>query len=257
MTSFKKFVHAKEKITETVCFPKNMNKNYIIHKELQSLNEFAGAKAETKGGEIDSLIGAVGSGLAAAGAFMVKALYNRQVYKNLTGELPNFLKLYKLTEAPKSRDVWDNAKQKTLFALKREKAMLLGSGGERVDKDSTTASRGETDAPGDEKSAKQQIDAKFADKIKAADDANKPELATALRKQKTEAKQRVDLKIQSLQKKILSLKLNGKEQKKTGDNTMKSLNLKLINVLKLKVFLEVLGRNVGKKNLLLQKQTLV
>ena len=32
MTSFKKFVHAKEKITETVGFPKTMNKNYIIHK---------------------------------------------------------------------------------------------------------------------------------------------------------------------------------------------------------------------------------
>jgi hypothetical protein len=186
MTSFKKFVHAKEKITETIGFPKTMNKNYIIHKELQSINEFAGAAAATKGGEIDSLIVAVG----AAGALFAKAMYNGVIYASLKGELPTYLEKYKTWSAPSAEAVFKDKTGKAIQKLKQQKATLSGTGGDREDRSGKP-----------EESAEQKITKMFKAKIENAEGEAKENL----RKQRDEAIEKVKVNIQGISKKIEDL----------------------------------------------------
>ena len=119
MTTFKKFVHAKENIDEKGGFPKTMNKNYIIRQELVAVNEIFTASAATKGGEIDALV----AGAGAAGALIAKALYNGIIYAKLKSQLPKYLEEYKKYGAPKSREVFDAEQDRLIQKLKQQKAV--------------------------------------------------------------------------------------------------------------------------------------
>lgn len=185
MTTFKKFVHAKENIDEKGGFPKTMNKNYIIRQELVAVNEVFTASAATKGGEIDSAIGAAG----AAGALMAKALYNGVIYAKLKGQLPGYLKQYKEFGAPKSEDVYKATQDRLIQKLKQQKAILTGSGGTRSDNQNSKQ----------EESAKDKIEKMFKAKSEAAPNN---EVRSNIRKQKEAALEKIDLQIQKLSKAI-------------------------------------------------------
>lgn len=180
MTSFKKFVSAKERVEENH-IPKTMNKNFFIRKEINENDA-----ASTDGGEIDDIFAAVG----AAAALLGKSIYNGAIYAKLKAELPNYLKQYKNTEAPKSRSVWDEAHGEKLAELKKTKATLLGKGNEREDRDA--------DRVDDEESAKDKIKKMF----KAKKDSAQPEQKDAIQNQEEAALAKVDAKIQQLQKQI-------------------------------------------------------
>jgi hypothetical protein len=188
MASFKKFVSAKEKVEENH-IPKTMNKNYFIRKEI---NEDGGMNttASTSGGEIDSLFAAVG----AAAALVGKSIYNGIIYAKLKSELPKYIEQYKITQAPSSRAVFDFNVKKKQSELKKQKEMLTGSGGSRQDRE-LSGDRATKDA---ETSTKQKISDMYKDKITAAEGKQKE----VLRKERDAALDKIDLKVQQLQKKI-------------------------------------------------------
>jgi len=184
MTTFKKFVHAKENIDEKGGFPKTMNKNYIIRQELVAVNEYFTASAATKGGEIDAALGAAG----AAAALMAKALYNGIIYTKLKTELPKYLEQYKLYAAPSSEAVYKAKQDRLIQKLKQQKAILTGSGGTRAEnQDSKT-----------EDSAKDRITKMYKAKIENAEG----EAKSNLRAQRDAAIEKIDLQIQKLSKAI-------------------------------------------------------
>ena len=199
MTSFKKYLAAKESINQKGGIPRTMNQNFFIRKELNEsrLNEdFAETPISSgfgSGGEIDAGVAAVG----AAGAAVFKAMFNLTVYKLLKSELPNYIKEYKQWGAPKARDVFDAKFEREVDKLKKEKATLLGKGGERSDRDVQDRKS--------EESAKDKIKAIFQKQIDAADKDN-PEKAKQLRANRDKAYQQLDLKIQNLQKQIETAK---------------------------------------------------
>jgi hypothetical protein len=127
MATFKQYIAAKTKVNEQQV-PRTMNKNYFIRKEI---NEGYDGEASTEGGEIDAMLVAVG----AAAALAAKAMWNASVYTRLKGQLPGYIKQYKITQAPQSRTVFDFVNGKTLADLKKQKAILMGTGGSREDQD--------------------------------------------------------------------------------------------------------------------------
>jgi hypothetical protein len=184
MTTFKKFVHAKENINEKGGFSKTMNKNYIIRQELVAVNEYFTASAATKGGEIDTALAATG----AAGALIAKALYNGLVYAKLKAELPKYLEEYKQYAAPSSEAVYKAKQDRLIQKLKQQKAVLTGGGGTRANnQDSKT-----------EDSAKDKIHKMYKAKIDAASGDAKANL----RAQRDAAVEKIDLQIQKLSKQI-------------------------------------------------------
>lgn len=184
MTTFKKFVHAKENINEKGGFPKTMNKNYIIRQELVAVNEYFTASAATKGGEIDTALAAAG----AAAALMAKALYNGIIYAKLKTELPKYLEQYKLYAAPSSEAVYKAKQDRLIQKLKQQKAVLTGSGGTRAENQDSKS----------EESAKDKIAKMYKAKIENASG----EAKANLRAQRDAAIEKIDLQIQKLSKAI-------------------------------------------------------
>jgi hypothetical protein len=184
MTTFKKFVHAKENINEKGGFPKTMNKNYIIRQELVAVNEYFTAGAATKGGEIDTALAAAG----AAGALIAKALYNGLVYAKLKTELPKYLEQYKEFAAPSSEAVYKAKQDRLIQKLKQQKAVLTGSGGTRAENQNSKT----------EESAKDRITKMYKAKI----DSASGEAKANLRAQRDAAIEKIDLQIQKLSKSI-------------------------------------------------------
>lgn len=201
MTTFKKFVAAKQAVNEKH-IPRTMNQNFFIRKELNE-NELNEAFAEEpinsgfgSGGEIDAGIAAVG----AAGAAVFKAMYNLTVYKTLMSDLPNYIKEYKQWGANKSRDVFEQKYSDAVQKLKKEKKVLLGRGGERSDRDVQDRKT--------EESAKDKVEKIFKAQIEKAEDAKQHDKAKQLRANRDKALQQIDLKIQNLQKKIEQAEAN-------------------------------------------------
>lgn len=187
---FQEYLHNKENIDETQKFS-----------ETEKLNEFSGDEA-TKvdfglfsvggGGEIDAAAAAVG----VAALVMAKGVYNYGVYKWLQGKLPSYLEQYKVTQAKSSTDLFDAIWERDkINPLKEKKMMLLGTGGERVDKDVE-------DAEG-ERGAKQQIKDKF--RAILAKKGIPEEKKKELRQQRDQALSVVDKQIQALSDQISKL----------------------------------------------------
>ena len=178
---------------------------YINKKKLnesqdnEAINEFSGDEATEVnfglfswggGGEIDAMAAAT----AAAALIVAKTVYNGVVYGMLKGSLPGYLSKYKLTEAPKSRNIYDDRYDKEVIEpLRKQKEALMGTGGSREDEDF----RGEDT---EEKSAKQKVEDYFKKAIDAAD--GNPAKKQQLQQKKQQALQNIDMKIQKLQNQI-------------------------------------------------------
>lgn len=173
---------------------KNLNES----QEVERIDELSGDEATEVnfglfswggGGEID----AMGAAAAAAALIVAKTIYNGVIYGMLQSSLPAYLEKYKQTEAPKSRDIFDEKYDKEVIQpLKDQKNTLLGKGGERSDQE---LERGE-----DEKSAKQKIEDYFK-KAKDAAEGN-PAKKEQLEQKKQQALKNIDMKVQKLQNQI-------------------------------------------------------
>lgn len=187
---FQEYLNNKETIGETQKFS-----------ETEKLNEFSGDEATEVnfglfsfggGGEIDAAAAAVG----VAALVMAKGIYNYGVYKWLQSKLPNYLEQYKISQAKNSSDLFDAIWERDkINPLKEKKMMLLGTGGERDDKDVEDAE--------EERGAKQQIKDKF--RAILAKKGIPEEKKQELRQQRDQALAVVDKQIQSLSDQISKL----------------------------------------------------
>lgn len=162
--------------------------------ETEIVNEYSGDQASEVsfgvfswggGGEIDAMAAAVG----AAGLLAMKSLYNGIVYAKLKGQLPAYIKEYKITQAPKSNIVWKEGKMgDKVREIEKQINSLTGQGGTRED---------DRDAGKGEKSAKEKADAALKPAIEKAKGPKKQQLKDKLDK----VHQQIDVKIQQLRDK--------------------------------------------------------
>ncbi len=187
---FLEYINNKDKINE--------NENIS---DSQALNEFSGDEATEVdfglfsvggGGEIDAAAAVVG----VAALVLAKGVYNYGVYKGLQGKLPNYIEQYKVSEAKSSSDLFDAIWERDkVNPLKEKKMALLGTGGERSDRDA--------EDPEAERGVKQQI--KDAARAKLAQKNVPEEQKEQIRQQRDAALANIDKQIQAISDEIKRL----------------------------------------------------